>query len=105
IVEESGVTNNSMEDDAGSGIRRVQWALRPDAPPSSGANAGQAAAAAAAAARFARRAAGTSSVPFVTATGGRSGPVEPGAYMVRISVAGETLHTSVQVLEDVWMHQ
>ena len=105
IVDERGETIRTIEVDARAGLNRVQWDLRPDAPPSSGANAGQAAAAAAAAARFARRAAGTSSVPFVTATGGRSGPVEPGAYMVRISVAGETLHTSVQVLEDVWMHQ
>jgi photosystem II stability/assembly factor-like uncharacterized protein len=51
-------------------------------------------------------------VPFVTA-GGRGGGgfgaaplgpvVEPGTYMVRLTVGGQTLTSSVSVLEDIWM--
>ena len=104
ILDARGETIRTIETDAKAGLNRVQWDLRAD-PPKAGETGGQAAAAAAAAARFARRAGGQSTgVPFVTA-GGRGGatPVEPGAYMVRISVGGQTLHTSVQVLEDVWL--
>jgi len=103
ILDARGETIRTIETDAKAGLNRVQWDMRAD-PPKAGETGGQAAAAAAAAARFARRAGGQSSVPFVTA-GGRGGatPVDPGAYMVRISVAGQTLHTSVQVLDDVWL--
>jgi hypothetical protein len=44
-------------------------------------------------------------VPFV-AGGGRGGGgaamVDAGTYMVRITVGGQTLTTSVQVMDDVW---
>jgi hypothetical protein len=61
----------------------------------------------------------TGRVPFVT--GGRGGgggggggggfggaaatggPVEPGSYMVRLTVGDKTFTSSVQVLEDIWM--
>jgi PKD repeat protein len=29
--------------------------------------------------------------------------VEPGTYMVRLTVGGQTLTSSVTVLEDIWM--
>jgi len=59
---------------------------------------------------------GIQGVPFVTG-GGRGGgggggfgfgvpqgsPVQPGAYFVRLTVAGQTLTSSVDVLEDTWM--
>ena len=61
---------------------------------------------------------GFAGVPFVAA-GGRGGGgggggfgafgagggalVEPGAYMVRLTVGGQTLTSSVTVLEDIWM--
>jgi hypothetical protein len=52
-------------------------------------------------------------VPFV-AGGGRAGgffgfgapqgsPVQPGTYFVRLTVGGQTLTSSVDVLEDIWM--
>jgi hypothetical protein len=53
-------------------------------------------------------------VPFVTAgAGGRGGGfggfgggvLEPGTYMVRLTAGGETLTTSVVLLEDIWMRK
>jgi hypothetical protein len=51
-------------------------------------------------------------VPFVS--GGRGGggggfggagggPLEPGTYMVRLTVGDKTFNSSVEVLEDIWM--
>ena len=45
-------------------------------------------------------------VPFVV--GGRGGGgggtlVEPGTYVVRLTIGDKTYTTSVQVLEDIWM--
>ena len=59
---------------------------------------------------------GVTGVPFV-ANGGRGGGggggfgfgaplgalLEPGTYMVRLTVGGQTLTSSVTVLEDIWM--
>ncbi|HKV98509.1 MAG TPA: hypothetical protein VJN96_01735, partial [Vicinamibacterales bacterium] len=52
-------------------------------------------------------------VPFVSAGGGggRGGfggggggeLVDPGTYLVRLTAGGQTLTTSVVVLEDIWM--
>ena len=55
------------------------------------------------------RGGGQVGVPFV-AGGGRGGfgggaLVEPGVYMVRLTVGGQTLTTSVVVLEDIWMNK
>lgn len=47
-------------------------------------------------------------VPFVSEGrgGGAAGLVPPGSYMVRLTVGGQTLTTSVDVLEDIWLkHQ
>jgi hypothetical protein len=30
-------------------------------------------------------------------------PVQPGTYFVRLTVGGQTLTSSVDVLEDIWM--
>jgi hypothetical protein len=74
-------------------------------------------AAEAAAGRGGRGAAGPATVPFVSAGGGfgggggggfggfaAQGPlVQPGAYMVRLTIGSQTLTSSVDVLEDVWM--
>ena len=35
--------------------------------------------------------------------GNAAGPVEPGSYMVRLTVGDKTFMSSVQVLEDIWM--
>ncbi len=35
--------------------------------------------------------------------GAGGGPVEPGSYMVRLTIADKTFTASVQVLEDIWM--
>jgi len=35
--------------------------------------------------------------------GGGGGPVDPGVYMVRLTVGGHVLNSSVDVLEDIWM--
>jgi hypothetical protein len=59
-------------------------------------------------------------VPFVAGRGGFGGGgggggggfgggaplgpiVEPGVYLVRITIGGQTLTSSVSVLEDIWM--
>jgi hypothetical protein len=35
--------------------------------------------------------------------GGGAGPVEPGVYMVKLTVGDKTYTSSVNVLEDIWM--
>jgi hypothetical protein len=54
-------------------------------------------------------------VPFVRGGGGFGGggggfgggavgqPVEPGTYMVKLTAGSQTLLSSVDVLEDIWM--
>jgi hypothetical protein len=46
-------------------------------------------------------------VPFVA--GGRGGGggnrVDPGSYIVRVTAGGETVATSVSVVDDIWMKQ
>jgi len=124
FVDQAGRVIRTLTVPAKAGLNRVQWDLRPDAPaqptqPGRGGQqaeqmtpAQQAALAAAAAGRFGGRGAAGAGVPFV-AGGGRGGGgggagggmVEPGTYMVRITLGGQTLTTSVPVLEDVWMNR
>jgi Sortilin, neurotensin receptor 3, len=59
---------------------------------------------------FGGRGGGGGGVPFVGGGGrgggfggGGGGPVDPGSYIVRLTAGGQTLTTSVVVLEDVWM--
>jgi hypothetical protein len=108
ILDARGETIRTLTAPAKTGINRVQWDLRPDAPRAGGG--AQSAEAAAAAARFGgggRRGGGAGTgVPFVSPAGrGGAGaaPVAPGTYMVRITVGDEKLTTAVQVLDDVWM--
>jgi len=61
------------------------------------------------------RGGGGGGVPFVTGGrgggggggfgggGGAAGPVDPGVYMVRLTVGDKTYMSSVNVLEDIWM--
>ncbi len=111
---------STMDIDVKAGMNRVQWNMRGPAPapqngrggdPSatSNVNAGDVNAAG-------RRGRGPTRVPFV-ASGGRGGGgggggfnappqgplMEPGIYMVRLTVGGQTLTSSVDVLEDIWM--
>ncbi len=53
---------------------------------------------------------GVTGVPFVRGGGGGGGfggggglPVDPGTYMVRLTVGSQTLTSSVDVMEDIWM--
>ena len=53
---------------------------------------------------------GATGVPFVAGGGrgggggfGGGGPVDPGIYMVKLTIGSQTFHSSVDVLEDVWL--
>jgi photosystem II stability/assembly factor-like uncharacterized protein len=50
---------------------------------------------------------GGNGVPFVSGGrgggGGGGGSVQPGSYMVRLTIGDKTYNTSVDVLEDIWM--
>jgi photosystem II stability/assembly factor-like uncharacterized protein len=50
-----------------------------------------------------RGGAGRGGVPFVSGGRGGGNLVEPGVYMVRLTVDGQTYNSSVAVLEDIWM--
>ncbi|HEY2012731.1 MAG TPA: hypothetical protein VGH38_04480, partial [Bryobacteraceae bacterium] len=124
---------STMDVDVKAGMNRFQWNMRGPAPPApAGAGRGgrgTPAADAAAGGPGAPEAAaggpgragrgGIVGVPFVAA-GGRGGGgggggggfgnfapqgnlLEPGTYMVRLTVGGQTHTSSVSVLEDVWM--
>jgi hypothetical protein len=80
---------STMDVQIKSGMNRFQWSMRGPAPAGSG--------------RGGRGGARPGvGVPFVSA--GFGGPlVSPGTYMVRLTVGTETLTSSVNVLEDIWM--
>ncbi|HET9373080.1 MAG TPA: hypothetical protein VFO19_22615 [Vicinamibacterales bacterium] len=103
---------------ARSGMNRVQWGMRADAAAGATPGAGRAGQGgqggqggrAGGGGRGGPGALGPQGVPFVSAGGGGRGGfafggalLDPGTYMVRLSVGGETLTTSVVVLEDIWM--
>jgi photosystem II stability/assembly factor-like uncharacterized protein len=123
---------STMEVEIKAGMNRFQWNMRGPAPAGAagGGRGGRGGAAEAGAeapgARGGRGAAGPVTVPFVAAGGGGfgggggggfgggggggfggfavQGPlVQPGAYMVRLTIGTQTLASSVDVLEDVWM--
>ena len=110
-----------MDVDLKAGMNRFQWTMRGPAPPAPATTGGRGAATGAeapvaAGGRGGRG--GVTGVPFV-ADGGRGGGggggggfgfgaplgalVEPGTYMVRLTVGSQTLTSSVTVLEDIWM--
>ncbi|MFC1791023.1 hypothetical protein ACFL0I_00950 [Gemmatimonadota bacterium] len=79
VTDLAGETVRTLSGSGNRGINRVQWNLRGDAPPSP--VTGQV-----------RR----------TRTGP---PVDPGTYLVKMTVGGRELVRSVAVLEDIWMNQ
>jgi len=80
ITDPSGESVRALKGPAEAGLHRVQWDLRGEpVPPPQGA--------------------GPDAEP-------RPGPlVAPGTYTVALSAGGQTLVTSVTVLEDVWMRE
>ena len=124
---------STMDVQIKAGMNRFQWSMRGPATAGAGGGRGQrqarrrmlrqpaAAVARAAAAGGAARGVDAAAVaapaacPSSPAGGGRGGGggfgfgggggalVEPGAYMVRLTVGGQTLTSSVTVLEDIWM--
>jgi photosystem II stability/assembly factor-like uncharacterized protein len=100
---------STMDIEIKSGMNRYQWNMRGPAPPPPANPQGRGGAPEEPAGR------GPTRIPFV-ASGGRGGggggfgrgPVlgplmEPGTYLVRLTAGGQTLTTSVNVLEDTWM--
>jgi hypothetical protein len=124
---------SSIDVDLKAGLNRVQWDMRGPAPVNPNANAGRGgrggaeatpAAGGAAAPAAAQgggggggRGRGQTGVPFVA--GGRGGGggggggfgrgaaqgplLEPGTFMIRLTVGNETRMSSVDILEDIWM--
>jgi len=102
---------SSMEVDVKAGMNSFQWNMRgpaPPAPPGRGRGRGEEPGGGEGRGR------GPRGVPFVAAggfgggggfgRGAQQGPLlEPGTYMVRLTVGGETLESSVDVLDDIWM--
>jgi hypothetical protein len=126
-ILQNGQVVRTINTTAQAGLNRIQWDMQRDMPAGAaapGGGAGAAAAAGAAGAPPAQAAAaqgrgggggggggrgfGGGGVPFV-AGGGRGGGgggastmLEPGNYLVRLTVGGQTLTTSVTILEDIW---
>ena len=77
-----------------AGMNRFQWTMRGPAPAFTG---GRGGAEAEAADRVGP------GVPFVLHAASAAPLVAPGTYMVRLTVGTQTLTSSVNVLEDIWM--
>ncbi|NQW03751.1 MAG: hypothetical protein HQ485_06955 [Acidobacteria bacterium] len=129
-ILEGATVIRTMTADAKAGMNRVQWNMQPD-PAVGGGNAGrgggqagrtgqagQAGRAAGPGAQAGRAGGrgqggggrgggGGGGVPFVAGggRGGGGGTVDPGSYLVRLTVGAQTLTTTVVVLEDVWMNK
>ncbi len=108
ILDRAGEVIRTIDVQAEPGMNRVQWNLQPDPPaPPPGAAAGRGGRGAGGAGGG--RGGGGGGVPFVAGGGrggfGGGGPVDPGTYLVRFTMGGETHMTSVVVLEDVWMEK
>ena len=102
---------------AQAGMNRFQWNMQRGATGAAGAPAvggragGGGAGGRAGGGGGGRGGRGAFGVPFVSGGrggggrggGGATGPVDPGTYMVKLTVGGQTLTTSVVVLEDIWM--
>lgn len=99
-----------MEVNVKAGMSRFEWNMRGPAPPSpagrgGGGNNQE---------QEGGRGPAVRGVPFVAAGGGGSGGgfgrgarlgplLEPGTYMVRLTIGGQTPASSVDVLDDIWM--
>lgn len=124
-ILESGRVIRTIDTAVQAGMNRIQWDMRTNPPPAAASGAGRgggaeaagrgagAGAGQAAAGAGAGRGRGAIGVPFVAGGGGGFGGggggggtlVQPGSYVVRLTVGGQTLATSVVVLEDIWMQQ
>ena len=118
FLQNDKVVSTMKEKDIKAGMNRFQWDMRGVPPPPAPGAAAQQTENAGRGGRGGRGGAGRGGpqpVPFV-ANGrggfggffGRGGPVPgpllaAGTYMVRVTVGGQTLNSSVQVLDDVWM--
>ena len=107
----------TMEVDLKAGMNRVQWDMRGPAPPAPPAPAGGRQGGGGGGGGGGGRGRGQTGVPFVA--GGRGGGgggggfgrggaqpgplLEPGTFMIRLTVGGETRTSSVDMLEDIWM--
>ena len=102
---------STMEMDLKAGMNRAQWNMRGPAPPAPANGRGNEQGG-----QGAGRGRGPTGVPFVAnGRGGGGGGggfgfgapqgtlVEPGTYMVRLTVGDRTLTSSVDVLDDIWM--
>jgi photosystem II stability/assembly factor-like uncharacterized protein len=108
-ILDQGQVIRTLKVQAQAGLNRVQWDLQRDAAGAApGAGGGRGGGGGGGGGRGGG---GQRGVPFVS--GGRggfggpggAGPVEPGTYTVRLTADGQTLTTSVVVLEDIWMHK
>jgi len=105
---------SSMDVNVKAGMNRFQWNMRGPAPPAAGGRGGRGNNPDSAQGGEGRGR-GPVGVPFVVAGGGGGGggggrgaaPQGPmlsaGTYVVRLTVGGQTLVSSVDVLEDIWM--
>ena len=106
---------STMDVDVKAGMNRFQWNMRGPAPPAP-AGRGRGGNNPAAAQGGEGRGRGPVGVPFVVAGGGggggggggRGGVVQgpmlaAGTYVVRLTVGGQTILSSVDLLDDIWM--
>jgi photosystem II stability/assembly factor-like uncharacterized protein len=84
ITDITGKVLRNLNGTKEAGLNRVQWNLRGDAPPRQGGPGGR-------------------------GGGGRGAfagpPIQPGAYLVKLSVGGKEYTKQVQVEEDIWMNK
>ncbi|MGH9414915.1 MAG: WD40/YVTN/BNR-like repeat-containing protein, partial [Terriglobales bacterium] len=106
FLQDGKVVSTMKEKDIKTGMNRFQWNMRGPAPKPTKEQEAQIR-------RFRRfLRGGNRGVPFVSAGGGGffsrftgQGPLlAPGSYIVRVSVGGQTLQSSVLIKADVWMH-
>lgn len=105
FLKDGKVVSTMTEKDIHAGMNRFQWNMRGIAPKPTKAQEAQMR-------RFRRfRGRGSRGVPFVAAGGGGfgrftgQGPLlAPGSYIVRVTVGGKMLTSSVNVEADVWLH-
>ena len=82
IAGVNGRTIRNLTGPAKAGINRVMWTLTPDPPPGQGQGGGGGGGG---------------------GRGGGGGTVEPGTYLVTLTVAGKTLTKPMTVLQDQWI--
>lgn len=86
IVDGTGKAIRTIEGTKNAGINRVLWNLAPDPPPNRGGGAG-----------------GGGGGGGGGGRGGAQAAVEPGTYLVNLTVGGKTLTKPVTVLQDRWL--